>query len=235
MKETGWEPNEPRVSFGSHLKAKREEKGLTLSDVSRKTRITQATLLLLEKEDWDSLPPPAFVKGFVKAYAEAIGADTEKILALYGKALLKALPPARKGFHAASATTWLIQLGVLAAFTLLVTVLVIMICLPGDEAERNPGAQKSMPPVRAAARTETQSGRLLHLRITAVSETWVRAMADGVEIRRFSLKPGQTISLTAKREFNLLVGSPQAVRLSLDGKPVTVAARAGQAVNVKLP
>lgn len=235
MKETGRKQDGRGASFGSLLKAEREEKGLSLSEVSLSTRITCSTLLLLEKEEWEHLPPPAFVRGFVKAYAEAVGADTEKVLARYQKALSDALPQSGKGIQAATAAAWMFQLGVLAAFTLLVTVLVVMICLPGGETERDPVVPGGISPARTDLRPEKTPESALHLKITAVSDTWVRAMADGVEVRRFDLKAGQTVNLTAKREFNLLVGSPSAIRLRLDGKPVPVAARAGQAVNVRLP
>jgi len=235
VKDTGRRQDWHGASFGSLLKAGREKKGLSLSDVSLATRITCSTLLLLEKEDWEHLPPPAFVRGFVKAYAEAVGVDAAKALSFYQTALEKAMPQTRRGIQAATAAAWMFQLGVLAAFTLLVTALVVMICLPGGETERDPVVPGGIPPARIGAGSEKTPESVLHLKITAVSDTWVRAMADGVEVRRFDLNAGQTVNLTARREFNLLVGSPSAIRLSLDGKPVPVAARAGQAVNVKLP
>jgi len=223
------------LSFGSHLKAMREKKGLSLSDLCLETRLTAATVLLLEKEDWERLPPPAFVKGFVKAYAGAVGADTETVLAMYQKALEKALPAATDGFRAATAAAWMLQLTVLAAFTLLVAALVFMICLPGEDAGWKPGAQSAMPQARVAGRPEIRPAKILRIKMTALSDTWVRVMADGVEIGRFELIANQTINLTAKREFNLLLGKPEDIRLSLDGKPVPVASKAGQAVNLKLP
>jgi hypothetical protein len=127
------------------------------------------------------------------------------------------------------------QLTVLAAFTILVATLVVMVCLPGNGNEWNPGAASPMPLLEPAQKREKPIPGPLHLRIDASGETWVRVMADGVEIRRLDLKRNQNMDLFAKREFNILVGTPSAIRLSLDGRPVQIAARGGQAVNVKLP
>ena len=71
------------LSFGRYLKNMRLEKGIHLATVSKETRIGIHNLALIENEDHAHLPAEVFVKGFLRAYAKAIGADGDRTLELY--------------------------------------------------------------------------------------------------------------------------------------------------------
>ncbi|MDI6687397.1 MAG: helix-turn-helix domain-containing protein, partial [Desulfobacterales bacterium] len=79
--------NKNSLSFGYYLRAIRTEKGISLDEVSEKTKIRIDNLLLIEKEDHDSLPSEVFVKGFLRAYAEAIGVDRVEAVRRYKSSL----------------------------------------------------------------------------------------------------------------------------------------------------
>ena len=66
------------VSFGRYLKSKRLEKGISLKMVSGETRIGLDTLAHIEDEDVEKLPAEVFTKGFLRAYAKAVGADGDE-------------------------------------------------------------------------------------------------------------------------------------------------------------
>jgi cytoskeleton protein RodZ len=51
------------------LRDTREEKGLTLDDISKALIIKKPVISAIESGDWDSLPPPVYVKGYVTQYA----------------------------------------------------------------------------------------------------------------------------------------------------------------------
>jgi len=51
------------------LRETREEKGLTLDDISKALIIKKPVISAIESGDWDSLPPPVYVKGYVTQYA----------------------------------------------------------------------------------------------------------------------------------------------------------------------
>jgi cytoskeletal protein RodZ len=71
------------ASFGEHLRQAREERSLTLQDISASTKIGSRSLQALEDERFDLLPGGIFNKGFVRAYARCVGLDEEKTLAEY--------------------------------------------------------------------------------------------------------------------------------------------------------
>lgn len=77
------EPNS--TSFGRYLKAARMEKGISLEEVSQKTRIRLDMLVRIEEENHAELPAEVFVKGFLRAYAKAVGADDDEVVRRYGE------------------------------------------------------------------------------------------------------------------------------------------------------
>lgn len=79
------EKMEKTLDLGGFLRSEREKKGLSCEDLVRITRIRDQFIVALENEDWDSLPSPVFVKGFIRSYVKALGLDSSKALALYEK------------------------------------------------------------------------------------------------------------------------------------------------------
>lgn len=77
------------LSFGRYLRSVRREKGLDLERVSRETRIGIDTLNLIEQEDLSGLPSEVFVKGFLRAYAKAVGADGDWVVKGYLQSLAR--------------------------------------------------------------------------------------------------------------------------------------------------
>ena len=75
------------TSFGRYLQAKRIEKGISLEAVSKETRIRLETLLQIEKEDHQNLPDEVFVRGFLRSYARAVGADGDEAIHRYNSRL----------------------------------------------------------------------------------------------------------------------------------------------------
>ena len=81
------ENEEKSPEFGRYLRTHRRSKGISLEVVSQKTKITVAILRQLEDEALDKLPAPAFVKGFIHAYAEVVGVDAQEAIRRYEETL----------------------------------------------------------------------------------------------------------------------------------------------------
>jgi cytoskeletal protein RodZ len=69
--------------IGHILQTARKEKGWTVSDVSKHTRIRTKYLELIELNEFDSLPGIAYTRGFIKSYAEAVGLVPERVMSLF--------------------------------------------------------------------------------------------------------------------------------------------------------
>jgi cytoskeleton protein RodZ len=82
LEEEGFTETE---GLGVLLRSERERRGVTREQLFQRTRLRPNLLEALENEDWERLPAPAFVKGFLRSYASALGMDEEKILKLYAE------------------------------------------------------------------------------------------------------------------------------------------------------
>lgn len=71
------------IKVAEVLQNARREKNLTLEDISKKTKIRIKHLKAIEEEKWDLLPGIAYIKGFLKRYADAVDLDGEKLLTLF--------------------------------------------------------------------------------------------------------------------------------------------------------
>jgi len=70
--------DERSSDFGERMKRLREQRGVALRDIAETTKISVSALEALERNDISRLPGGIFSRGFVRAYAEQIGADPEK-------------------------------------------------------------------------------------------------------------------------------------------------------------
>lgn len=71
---------ESTSSIGAQLKKARQDKELTLEEISQLTRIREKYLVAIEADNWDALPSSVQQKGFVRSYARALGLDPGPLL-----------------------------------------------------------------------------------------------------------------------------------------------------------
>jgi len=79
-------------SFGARLKREREQRKITLDDVSVSTKIATKFIVALEEEHFDQLPGGIFNKGFVRAYARHLGIDENQAIADFVAASAPSVP-----------------------------------------------------------------------------------------------------------------------------------------------
>ncbi|MGQ9686979.1 MAG: helix-turn-helix domain-containing protein, partial [Thiobacillaceae bacterium] len=66
--------------FGAKLAAARESRGMTVTEMAERLKLTPRQIEALEAEDWTGLPDPVFVRGFVRNYAKIVGVATEELM-----------------------------------------------------------------------------------------------------------------------------------------------------------
>ncbi len=72
--------------FGEYLKQMREKQGLSIKEVSERTKIRLEYLEALEESILEKLPPEVYIRGYIKAYGELLGADLDELFARYEEA-----------------------------------------------------------------------------------------------------------------------------------------------------
>jgi cytoskeleton protein RodZ len=70
-------------TLGETLRQARLDKGVSLGDAARETRIRRSYLEALEAEDVAVLPPMVYTRGFLRTYAEYLGLSPEAMVELY--------------------------------------------------------------------------------------------------------------------------------------------------------
>lgn len=70
-------------SFGEELKRERELRRISLREISESTKINIRYLEALENNDFRHLPGGVFNKGFVRAFAQFIGVDPDRMVNAY--------------------------------------------------------------------------------------------------------------------------------------------------------
>ncbi|MBE0598515.1 MAG: helix-turn-helix domain-containing protein [Desulfuromonadales bacterium] len=73
------EEPDPATCPGRFLQVRREAAGLTLREVAARTKVSPMRLAQIEAEQHQALPAPVYLRGFVVAFARALGlpdADT---------------------------------------------------------------------------------------------------------------------------------------------------------------
>ena len=78
------------ANFGNKFRMARENKKLSLDDVSKVTKIGTRMLKAIEEEHFEILPGGVFNKGFIRTYARHLGMDDERAIADYLECLLQA-------------------------------------------------------------------------------------------------------------------------------------------------
>lgn len=84
----GQAKNQPKVAAeaqpaghgGLLLRAAREQRGLSIADVAKKTRIADRWIIAIEEARLDELPAPVFAIGYIRSYARTVGLDPAEVV-----------------------------------------------------------------------------------------------------------------------------------------------------------
>ncbi len=71
------------ASLGEILTSAREAKGATASEAAEATKMMVQHIDALEREEYDKIAAPIYVKGFLKIYAEYLGLDPDEVIEHY--------------------------------------------------------------------------------------------------------------------------------------------------------
>lgn len=231
--------------FGVFLKTQREARGISLQQVAARTNIQPEILVRIETERLDQLPEPVYIKGFVRAYADVIGVDSQEAVLRYERqhAAYRQALSARKQRGRRRLMGRMLLLALLTG-GLILAVTALLPQAPDDSQKKIPAAARDVGPESTSAtgaetlqKPDSASEARRHLMLTAVGlkETTLKIIVDGERPKVYHLKADTRLEIEARREFNILVDDARAVSFYLDGQPVTVPGREGQQVTLQLP
>jgi Helix-turn-helix domain len=212
--------------IGNSLREARLRKELDFPELEQGTKIRAKYLRALEDENFDQLPASTYIKGFLRTYADYLGLDGQLYVDEYnvryasgdevlerrirGAGSSRRQRPRRRRLE--SNIVWFTLVGIAA-----VTALVIAAWRYGG-GSTPPTA--TPPPARAPAR---QQKGLVVQAVRGSTLLIVRAGSDsGKQIWNGTLTTGKAQHFAPGRRLWMYLGSPENVRMRLNGRAVVV-------------
>ncbi|MEZ5654314.1 MAG: DUF4115 domain-containing protein [Sphingobium sp.] len=220
---------------GALLRAAREERGMSLSEVAEATRVAQRQLEAIERSDFAALPGTPYAVGFARAYARAVGADEvavargvrEELGALDAAdryEMFEPADPARIPSRGLAWTTAVIAVVLAVGYAVWRTqFFAASTDQEISDLSNRAGAQAQAQADAAldAAKTPAE-GATGPVVLTAVNDVWLRIYDAGGE-RLFEKQMLKGDSYTVPPQANnpmILTGRPDALTVTVGGKPV---------------
>lgn len=248
-----------QLSLGRYLQYLRVKRGLGLDEVSRRTHISRQNLIYIEEEDYDSLPAPVYVKGFLRTYAQLLRINPERVIQYYTEELIIWKDPDR--LHALTGRFGFWPRFISAIFILFAVISLTLYSLsfwdhgPDRPSEFDPDMknQATLEPnsvdqtgirgmvdeekdlLQVGKKTTSAEENNLKLEIITLDFTKLKVIIDGKAPETYHLVPEDQLELDASSHFNLLLDNAQGVKLYFNEELIRLSGRPGQNVTIQLP
>jgi cytoskeletal protein RodZ len=224
--------------IGGSLREARLKRNLTPADVQKAIRIRDRYLQALEEERWELLPGDAYVKGFLRTYADYLGLDGNLYVEEYNSRFahpdeLQLVPErfARSSSHFGG-------VGFLRPLVVVAVIVAIVAGLAAWQLSSSDGKQGAPPTTSASTTTtshHTTPKKNHHKQVAVALPTgavlvasrgdcwlWVRSgSGNGPTVYEATLAQGKTLSISLKKGPVLIdVGNPPVLDVRLGGKLV---------------
>jgi cytoskeleton protein RodZ len=83
---------EQLLNIGAYLKGIRTDQGRDISEVATQIFIRPAILKALEAGEWELLPEPVFIRGFIRRYGDVLGVNGEELASQFEATPVSVLP-----------------------------------------------------------------------------------------------------------------------------------------------
>ena len=212
--------------IGSSLREARSRQGLDFPELEQLTKIRPKYLRALEDEQFEILPAPTYVRGFLRSYAEALGLDGQPFVDEYNSRFaavgeddvpvrVRRAPQPRRRERTPRES----RIAVLAVLGIIVVMALVIAAwkFGGPENEGVHGLQQGQnPPAQPAS---TQGRARLVVRASGGS-SWMEVREGSTSGRLLytgTLEKGQSKEFAANR-LQLVLAQPENVLVRVNGK-----------------
>jgi hypothetical protein len=211
--------------IGNSLREARERQGLGYPEIELATKIRGKYIRALEEEDFTAIPGDAYIRGFLRTYAEYLGLDGDVYVDEYASRFITSwrdeLPPRPERRRIRTRERPFERRAVLLVLAGIVLVAALVFA-----AFSIPGSSTHVPGI-GGKQKKHQSGQARQLVLHGVGRgTYVEVRNNsGAGRLAFSgtVAPGETDPIPGER-FYLVVRTPAGLRVTLDGRSVALPA-----------
>jgi cytoskeleton protein RodZ len=211
--------------IGNSLREARERQGLGYPEIELATKIRAKYIRALEEEDFTSIPGDAYIRGFLRTYAEYLGLDGDVYIDEYASRFITSwrdeLPPKperRRIRRRERPVERRVVLLVLAGIVVVAVLVFAAFSIPGSSTHTPGGGSQKKHQQSAPARQLVLSG-VGHGTYVEVR----RNRASGRVDLQGTVGAGETEKLVGDR-FYLLVRTPAGLHITLAGRAVALPA-----------
>jgi cytoskeletal protein RodZ len=249
------------VSIGEALAEARDQAGLSIAQVSERTRIRQGIIQGIEADDYGVCGGDFYARGHIRSIAQAVGTDPGPLIEEYDHDHAATGPIAATGLDELVARSRPPQRPRLNPALLIAAAVVVVLGVGGyllatGLGHRTGPAPKAAAPSLAGHGTASpgtgespaaaQSGQAVVVRLTSTRGTSVVfTTPSGRYLSRSYAAAGTSVTWTLHRAVHIKLADPASVRMTVDGKnplpahpaagPVTLSLDPGQPVTVASP
>jgi hypothetical protein len=220
------------VSIGEILADARRQAGLTITQVSRETRIRESIIRDIEQDDFSACGGDFYARGHIRSIAGVVGTDPVPLISAYDA---EHGPPgairAREVFE--PSTPIKIRERRSPSLSMIVAVVLVAIIgfgayrlvshdggAPGSKAVAAPAHRATASAKPTARPTPTPTSSDVVIQLSANQDCWVQltSVSDGAQIYMGVIPAGSSRTWTEKRAVDVRLGNPGGVVLTVNGK-----------------
>ena len=232
-------------SLGRTLFDARRQAGKTLTEAEEATRIRTKHLQALENGDYETLPDPAYTKGYLISYAKFLNMDPKPLLEQYRKEMGEQERPERAPRLPEPVVSSHEQSHIVPRQVMVVIIVIAVLAagafwgignflegeeelppvpnIPEESTTTAPSAEETMPGVTDTETTEAQDGEViagepftLTVIVSETAASWLEIEVDGFNAYVGTLAAGQSKEWDVTESASILIGKPEAVTVFRD-------------------
>jgi cytoskeletal protein RodZ len=222
------------VSIGEQLAQARRRAGLTVAEISQRTRIRETIIRGVEQDNYAGCGGDFYARGFIRAIARAVGTDPEPLIRDYDAA--HRAPPAAEGADRYEQMTRVRlrgrrRLNVTAVLAFALAIAVALVCYqfisasghpPGGAGEKAAniasGRHHAVLPTTPSPSSAPSVDEVV-VQLTAIEDCWVEfTTASGGYLFQSYVNAGTSRRWTFRQAVDMQLGNPSGVALRVNGK-----------------
>lgn len=233
--------------IGSQLRAAREARGLSITDIQKATRIKRIYIEAIEAEQFHELPGPIQTRGFIRSYANHLELNADELLAQIGEgreagALVPpgsstarssapqsvGVPGSRPRDESPAALPLplpILLIGIIVLFIIGGLLIIQALSAESPAPESTPQASintsLSLLPTASATPTVVIPNEV-SLTLTAREHVWVRVTEDGFTAFEGILQPDEATTWQAREQVIIETGNAAALSVIVNDEPAGV-------------
>jgi cytoskeletal protein RodZ len=234
------------VSIGDALAQARSQAGLTITQVSQRTRIRETIIRGIEHDDFSACGGDFYARGHIRSIARVVGTDSEPLIHEYDTT--HGAPQAIRAADVFEPATP-IKLKERRGPNWSLAMIIVLALVVGYGVYRAVGAVTSSghpaaaappshhPSAAAApstpAPTPTHVSHTVVIRLTAIEDCWVEFTTPaGTYLSQDYVVGGSSMTWTFHRNVSMQIGNPGGILLTVNGKNLGRPGAVGQPVTL---